>query len=142
MRFPKGRVSKLSSRIKSAVKSSGTTPELRLKELFDERGLEYLQNNFSLPGKPDFILPNQKIAIFCDGDFWHGRKWKERRKKGFKVRAEYWIAKIEGNIARDRRVSRKLRSNGWSVLRFWEHDIKRRPHIIIGKIEKCISDHL
>jgi len=77
-----------------------------------------------LPGKPDIILRKARIVVFVDGDFWHGRHWKQRRAKLARgSNAAYWIPKIEANIARDRRVTRALRKDGWIVLRFWETDL-------------------
>lgn len=87
-------------------------------------------------GKPDFTLKNKRIAIFCDGDFWHGYNYHKKKKPSKK----YWRNKIEYNIKRDQKISRKLRRNGWSVLRFWEHDIKRRPEVCRLKIVRKIQD--
>lgn len=86
-------------------------------------------------GNPDFILPHKKIAIFCDGDFWHGYKYHEKKKP----LKQYWRKKIEVNMKRDQRVVRKLRNEGWSVLRFWEHDINNRVDVCSRKILKKIG---
>ena len=85
-------------------------------------------------GKPDFILKNEGIAIFCDGDYWHGFLYNEK-----KPMKKYWEEKIGRNIQRDKQVSRKLRSDGWSVLRFWEHDIEKRPDVCARRIARKIS---
>lgn len=85
-------------------------------------------------GNPDFALPQKKIVIFCDGDFWHGYKFHEKKKPAKK----YWKEKISNNIKRDRRITRSLRYRGWSVLRFWEHDIEARPEFCINKIKRKI----
>lgn len=78
-----------------------------------------------MPGKPDIVFVSAKVAVFCDGDFWHGRHWERRMAEGqLKVRRRYWINKIEDNIRRDKRVNRKLKEAGWIVMRFWETDIK------------------
>jgi len=80
------------------------------------------------------VFPQQKIAVFCDGDFWHGRRWILRRAKLAKGHnANYWIAKIEANIARDKRHAASLRRNGWRVIRLWEGDIRTDP---IGALKK------
>lgn len=77
-------------------------------------------------GNPDFVLRRKRIIIYCDGDFWHGYKYHEKKKPGKK----FWRDKIETNMKRDKRITRKLRRDGWSVLRFWEHDVEKTP-------EKC-----
>ena len=89
-----------------------------------------------MDGNPDFIIQNRKIAIFCDGDFWHGHKYDEKKKPSKK----FWRDKIEGNMKRDRRISRRLRQDGWSVLRFWEHEIERNPERCIKRITRKIRE--
>lgn len=76
-----------------------------------------------MPGKPDFIFPKLKLAVFVDGCFWHGCP---KHATWPKSRAAFWAAKLTGNKARDRRVNRELRKRGWKVLRIWEHELKRR----------------
>lgn len=79
-----------------------------------------------LEGRPDIVFPRAKLVVFCDGDFWHGKHWAERREKLARGHnADYWIAKIERNQKRDRDVSRRLRDQGWIVLRFWESEIRQ-----------------
>ncbi len=81
------------------------------------------------------MFSKQRLVDFCDGDFWHGRNFKSRRaklKRGHN--ADYWIQKISGNIARDRRNNRSLREGGWLVVRYWERDIVRNPENIAGQI--------
>jgi DNA mismatch endonuclease (patch repair protein) len=73
------------------------------------------------------VLLRQRIAIFCDSEFWHGYRWGVRRKAEHKTNTEYWFAKIERNRARDRLVNRTLKREGWKVVRFWERDVVRDP---------------
>jgi DNA mismatch endonuclease (patch repair protein) len=81
-----------------------------------------------LPGKPDFVFAKARLAVFVDGDFWHGRDWASRKAKlHMGANADYWIEKIEGNIARDRRNRAVLRRQGWRVLRCWESAVIRSP---------------
>ena len=87
-----------------------------------------------MPGKPDIVLSKYKLAIFVDGSFWHGFNW-ETKKPRIKNNADYWIKKIEGNIARDKSNNRKLRATGYKVLRFWEHEIEKA-------LDRCISKAL
>jgi len=85
----------------------------------------YFQKHYDkVLGKPDIAIPSKKIAVFINGDFWHGYRfaeWKQRIPK------EYWRAKIEGNMLRDQRNYRKLRKDGWKVLRIWGHDVVKTP---------------
>jgi DNA mismatch endonuclease (patch repair protein) len=89
----------------------------------------------TLPGKPDIVFVSQKVAIFCDGDFWHGRNWNHLSGK---LRAgsnpSYWTQKIKTNRQRDRRTDKLLKREGWIVLRFWETDIHRDPAQAANKI--------
>lgn len=87
-------------------------------------GLRYRKNVVSLPGKPDIVFERAKVAIFCDGDFWHGRDWPAQKQKLSKGHnPAYWIQKIERNMERDQHNTALLENNGWVVLRFWETDI-------------------
>lgn len=78
-----------------------------------------------LAGNPDIVFLGARVAIFCDGDFWHGRDWEARRRKlGRGNNASYWLAKIERNIERDWQNTQKLLDQGWTVLHVWESDIR------------------
>jgi DNA mismatch endonuclease (patch repair protein) len=81
------------------------------------------------------VFSDKRVAVFCDGDFWHGRGWSKRRAKLLRgSNSSYWISKIEGNIARDRRNRRRLRKLGWKVLRFWEFEINRDANRVVNQI--------
>jgi DNA (cytosine-5)-methyltransferase 1 len=122
------------SEIMRRVKSVNTTPEIEFRKRLRTSGLTgYRISPKNLPGKPDLILPSSRIAIFIDGDFWHGNQWRKRNFSdiesqfhGAKSR-DYWIRKIKGNMVRDMRVTFRLQSDGWTVLRFWESDILSHP---------------
>ena len=121
----------------ACIPSKGTRPEIFLGKILRENGIRY-KKHYKVVGRPDFAIVTKKIAIFVDGDFWHGHNWKLR---GFKsLRAElasykkFWANKISNNIKRDKKANRLLRKDGWRVLRFWESDLKRRPDKIIKKI--------
>ena len=91
-------------------------------------------------GKPDIVFTKARVVVFCDGDFWNGRYWRRRKlhlSKGHN--AEYWVAKIEGNRQRDRRVNRDLRHGGWFVLRLWETDIARDPEGSAKLVKKTVD---
>lgn len=129
------------SRNMSRIRGCNTGIELALRRELWRRRLHYRKNVASLPGKPDVVFAKYKLAIFCDGEFWHGRNWRVHR-QDFKKNRVFWIAKIERNMKRDRMVSRKLRSMGWTVLRFWETDIKRKIGHCVDKIEAALVDSL
>lgn len=109
-------------RTMSRVRSSGSKIERLLGKALWKAGLRY-RKQYPVFGKPDFVLVRARIAIFCDSEFWHGYRWGERRKAEHKSNQVYWFAKIERNRARDRAVRRRLQSEGWLVLRFWERQI-------------------
>ena len=106
-----------------AVKNKDSAIEVLLRRELWRRGLRYRKNEAGLTGKPDIVFMGKKIAVFCDGDFWHGYDW-ENRKQDIKSRKEFWIPKIERNMQRDIEVNEALERDGWLVLRFWGNEIK------------------
>ena len=130
----------VASAIKKRNRARDTKAELLLRRALWARGLRYRLHADDLPGKPDIILRQAHIVVFVDGDFWHGRWWKQRRAKLARgSNAGYWIPKIESNIARDRRVSRALRKNAWTVLRFWETDLLKSVQLAVTRIELAVG---
>lgn len=117
-----------------AIRSKDTTIELALRKALWKQGIHYRKNYKGLIGKPDIVITKYRIAVFCDSDFWHGYDW-ENRKSRIKSNQEYWIPKIERNMKRDQEVTSALVKQGWIVLRFWEHDIRKN-------IEDCLNDVL
>lgn len=115
----------------AANKCEGTKIELLFAKMLRNAGVRYQKNDKSVYGKPDFTIKKYKIAIFCDGEFWHGKDW-NTRKNDHKSNCEFWYSKIEGNIARDKKVNDTLGQQGWAVLRFWETDIIKEP-------DKCLN---
>jgi len=102
--------------------------------------LRYRKNLKSLPGTPDVVFLRAKVAVFCDGDFWHGRDWS--RRKALLARGTnpaYWIAKIEGNMARDRRIDDTLKASGWTVLRYWESELRHRVDLAVDSVRAAVS---
>lgn len=109
----------------SHVKNSDTALENALCKELVRRGIKSFSRNVrTVIGKPDIAFPARKIAVFCDGDFWHGYDW-ENSQNQIKSNRAFWITKIEKNMARDAEVTAMLRANGWIVLRFWGHQIKK-----------------
>ena len=103
-------------------------------------GLRFRKNVRTLRGCPDIVFPGAKIAIFCDGDFWHGRDWIHRRRKlEMGANPAYWIAKIDRTMKQDLANQRWLEENGWQVLRFWETEILSNPHSIVAEVLEALS---
>jgi DNA mismatch endonuclease (patch repair protein) len=96
-------------------------------------GIRY-RKQYPVFGKPDFVIVSQRIAIFCDSEFWHGYRWGTRRKLEHKSNQSYWFPKIERNRARDRAVNLRLNKDGWFVIRFWEREILRDAAACAAKI--------
>ncbi len=86
---------------------------------------------------PDIAVLKYRIAIFCDGEFWHGKDW-HKKKHTIRSNREYWLTKIERNMDRDEEVNRRLQGAGWTVLRFWGNDIKKGISACIDDIEEAI----
>lgn len=107
-----------------AVKSKDTAIELLLRKELWSRGIRYRKNVKSIIGKPDIAFIKKKVAVFCDSEFWHGFDW-EHKKSDIKSNRDFWIPKIEKNIARDKAVNDALAADGWIVLRFWGQQIKK-----------------
>ncbi len=107
----------------SRIKGKNTTIEMLLSKALWHRGLRFRKNSKAVYGHPDISIKKYKVAIFCDGDFWHGWDW-ENRKDSIKNNREYWIPKIERNMQKDIEVNHVLSSMGWRVIRVWEHEIR------------------
>lgn len=131
--------SQAASKVMARNGARGTTCETLLCAELRRMGLTFSRNVVCLPGKPDIVFVGQQLAVFCDGDFWHGRRWKVRREKLARgSNADYWVAKIEANIARDKRHRANLRRAGWRVIRLWESDILGDPKRVTGKIADAL----
>lgn len=123
------------------IKSKDTSIELKLRKELWHRGYHYRKNYDLLPGKPDIVLTKYKIAIFCDGEFFHGKDWevlKPQLEKGKNV--EFWINKISRTRQRDDEVTKQLRFLGWTVIRFWGKDILKNTDECIRVIEETIYE--
>lgn len=126
------------SEVMAAVRGKGNrSTEMRMVTLFREYGITGWRRHQSLPGRPDFIFRKEKVAIFVDGCFWHGCP---RCYRAPATRKKFWAAKIGENRRRDRRVSRELRSAGWSVLRVWECSLRKRPEAVLARILRKLEE--
>ncbi|NCC61940.1 MAG: very short patch repair endonuclease [Verrucomicrobiae bacterium] len=127
---------KTRSWIMAQVRSTGArSTEQRLLAVLREQHITGWRRNYPLPGKPDFVFPKSKLAIFVDGCFWHGHPTRCRMPM---TNQEYWEGKIHRNIQRDRTVTRILRNKGWKVLRIWEHEVKGAT--TLRRLRKALSD--
>jgi DNA (cytosine-5)-methyltransferase 1 len=113
------------------VKGKNTKPELLIRQALWKQGLRYRVHASTLPGKPDIVFPRHRIAVFIDGDFWHGHQWSKRRLRsleeqfGNSANKDYWLTKIRKTINRDCQATKELVNSGWKVIRLWESDILR-----------------
>ena len=125
----------------SNIRSKDTQIELILRKELWKRGYRYRKNYKKLPGKPDIALTKYKIAIFCDGEFFHGKDWEVRKPKVLTGNnPDYWIPKIERNMERDNENDKAILAEGWTVIRFWGRDIKKDPDECIRVIEEVIFE--
>ncbi|MDR2962596.1 MAG: very short patch repair endonuclease [Bacteroidales bacterium] len=122
-----------------AVKATGSKIEIALAKMLFARGHRYRKNDKTVFGKPDLTFKKHKIAVFIDGEFWHGKDW-EIRKHDHKSNQEFWLPKIERNIERDKEVNAELEKQGWTVLRFWGKEIEKDLLTCVLKIESVIKD--
>jgi len=125
------------SKIMSSVKHQDTNIEVMLRKALWREGIRYRKNYSALPGSPDIAITKYKIAIFCDGEFWHGKDWVE---KGARIKSnrDYWIPKIERNIQRDNEIDRHLTGMGWAVMRFWGRDIEKNLPSCVDCVKEAI----
>ena len=101
-------------------------------------GFRYRLNYKQLPGSPDIALTKYKVAVFVDGEFWHGKDWPTRKER-LKSNRDYWIEKIEENMARDARVDEQLHSKGWIPLHFWEKDVLKNLDSCVETVIRVIE---
>ena len=113
------------SRVGAGNHRQDTTPEILLRRALWAAGVRYRLHSTAVPGRPDLVIVRDRVAVFCDGDFWHGRDWARRKSKlAAGWNAAYWVPKIERNRERDRAVARTLKRLGWSVVRLWESEVR------------------
>ena len=131
------------SRAMRRVKSRDTTPEIALRKQLWRLGLRFRLHS-RLPGKPDIVFPGKRVAVFVDGDFWHGRQWKTR---GFDSladqmnrvnRSQYWLQKLQRTIDRDKCTTAALEAAGWKVVRMWESEIRRNPDEAAARVAATV----
>lgn len=131
-----------------SIRSKDTKAEVILRKALWHRGYRYRKNYRLLPGKPDIVLTKQKICIFVDSEFFHGKDFEEgynsRKYNSLKEQLEhgnhsdFWIKKILRNIERDCEVDAELRGMGWDVIRFWSKDVIRSTGECVKAVEELV----
>lgn len=121
------------------IRAKNTKSEVRLATTLWRRGNRYRKHDKSIFGTPDLSFKKYRIAIFVDGEFFHGKNWDIQEKRP-KSNSEFWKKKIERNMQRDTEVNEYLTKHGWTVLRFWSEDVRKNLFKIVNNIESHISD--
>ncbi len=123
------------------IRSRDTKIEVILRKALWRNGYRYRKNYNELPGTPDIALTKYKIAIFCDGEFFHGKNWEVLKPKLEKSNnSEFWIKKISRNIERDDEVNKELLFMDWTVIRFWGEEIKKNIDECVKVVEEVIFE--
>ncbi len=123
------------SAVMARIRGKDTGPERALAKEFSRRRLHWTSHDRTLPGRPDFAFRRKKVAIFVDGDFWHGWRFPVWRDK----LSEKWELKIEANRHRDRKAHGRLRRAGWRVVRIWEHQIERDLNACVTRVLSALA---
>lgn len=124
-------------------RSENTSIELKLRKELWHKGYRYRKNYKKLPGSPDIALTKQKVAIFCDSEFFHGKDWEVKKPKLQNGKnAEFWINKIERNMRRDLANDQRLLCMGWTVIHFWGNDILKDTGTCVKVIEEVLFDNM
>jgi DNA mismatch endonuclease (patch repair protein) len=123
------------------IRSKDTSIEVLLRKALWKNGVRYRKNYEALPGKPDIAITKYKIAIFCDGEFFHGKDWEVLKPRLEKSdNGEYWVGKISRNRERDDEINKQLLFRGWTVIRFWGKDIMKHTDECVKVVEETIFD--
>ncbi len=117
----------------SKIRGKNTSLEMTFRKALWAKRIRYRLHTKGVLGKPDLVIKKYRLAIFVDGDFWHGFGWEERKAK-IKTNAAFWIPKIERNIQRDQFVNQQLNLMGYTVMRFWEHEVKENLSSCINQV--------
>ena len=128
------RTKEQTSYIMSRIRGKDSVIEVTLRKELWRRNMRYRKNVRKVRGTPDIAFIGLKIAVFVDGEFWHGYDW-ETRKAALKTNREYWVAKIERNMERDREVNEALEADGWTVIRVWGSEITHDVEGVADRIE-------
>jgi len=131
--------SSVASTLMARNRPGGGVAERMLRQKVHQRGLRFVVHARSLVGRPDLVFTRARVAVFCDGDFWHGRRWTTlRRQLSSRANPDYWIAKIGRNRQRDAATNRALAMDGWTVFRLWETDVLKDPVLAADAVQKVV----
>jgi DNA mismatch endonuclease (patch repair protein) len=128
----------------SRVRSRGSKAELLLRSMLWRAGYRFRLSPRNLIGKPDLVFSGPQVAVFIDGDFWHGRALREGGESGLRqiVRGErfpWWRDKLNRNVSRDDEVTKSLRRDGWRVIRVWESEVLSNPDGVALRIGRILN---
>ncbi len=126
---------KTRSRIMLRIRSKNTKPELELRCILRQEGFSFSTYS-KLPGTPDIVFRKNNVAVFVDGEFWHGHNW---LKKGKKPKTAFWKKKLLRNIARDKKVNYKLHAMGWQYVRVLDSQVIKKPKYVLSRIRNVLS---
>ena len=130
----------------ASVQAKDTKPELAIRRRLWAQGYRYRTHYAKVIGKPDLVFVRARIAVFIDGDFWHGNAWRLRGLQSledlFPTNTDWWVAKIRRNMERDREVTAALEREDWRVLRFWESDVARDADAVVDEIRAILDDRV
>lgn len=121
----------------SKIKGKNTSPEIIIRKLLYSKGIRGYRIHYPLTGKPDIVFIKKRLVVFIDGCYWH------KCPVCFTIpqtRTEFWLEKINKNVARDNKINSQLANEGWQVLRFWEHDVRKNPEKIVETIKSQINE--
>ncbi len=122
---------KTRSKIMSKIKGKHSLPERLLRQALWAKNVRFRLHSKHLPGKPDLVIDKYKLVVFVDGDFWHGYQWNENKPKSNQA---FWIPKIERNRQRDQFVNQSLTEMGYTVMRFWENEVKQNLNACVNQV--------
>lgn len=137
----------VTSRIMASIPNRDTGPELLLRRELHRRGLRYRLKT-RLYGNPDVVFPTPRVVVFVDGDYWHGNTWRLRGHASLEAyfstvtNGDFWKQKITRNVARDRAVTERLTSDGWTVLRLWESQVNAATAASADVVEHAVRAHM
>jgi DNA mismatch endonuclease (patch repair protein) len=126
---------KTRSRIMSRIRSKNTEPELELRRMLRKDGFHFSTYS-KLPGTPDIVFKKIKLAIFVDGEFWHGHNW---LRKGKRPKSKFWRRKLLGNVSRDKKVDKELHMIGWKYVRVLDSQVFKQSNYVLSRIRKHFS---
>ena len=131
--FTKAKRSEVMSRVRSRGNRS---TELRMISIFRSHGISGWRRNRPVLGRPDFVFPAGRVAVFVDGCFWHGCPWHGRVPAS---NVAFWTKKFEANQRRDRLVTRTLKRLGWRVVRVWEHALSGDASRVAARVMAALA---